>query len=70
MAIDCARIFIPYKAHPITPAINSIYIGREIETAGAGLILHTVKTCGINADVVHIPESIPRISIRFILILS
>ena len=41
------------------------YIGREIAVAGTGLMLHTVYTCGINADVVHIPENMPNISIRF-----
>jgi len=50
----------------MTPALKKIYIGREIAAAGTGLILHTVKTCGMNADVVQVPANNPRISIRFI----
>jgi hypothetical protein len=65
ITMDCARILYPYTAQPATPAKKITYIGREIETAGVGLILHTVKTCGTNADVVHIPAKSPRISIRF-----
>jgi hypothetical protein len=53
-------------AQPITPRVKSTYIGREMDVAGIGLMFHTVKTCGTNAEVVHIPEIIPRISIRFI----
>jgi hypothetical protein len=66
MAMDCERILMPYTAQPITPTEKRIYIGREIEDAGMGLILHTAKTCGTNASVVQIPENSPRISIRFI----
>ena len=41
-----------------------------MEVAGIGLILHTVKTFGMNADVVQNPANNPRISIRFIFNLS
>jgi hypothetical protein len=55
---------------PITPIVKMTYIGSEIATAGVGLMLQTVMTCGTNAEEVHIPESIPKISIRFMTILS
>lgn len=54
----------------MTPTVKKIYMGREIEAAGSGFILQTVKTCGMNAEVVHIPEHNPKISTRFILTLS
>jgi hypothetical protein len=66
IVIECERTFIPYIVQPITPIVKITYIGREIAVAGAGRTLQIVKICGTNADVVHIPESIPRISIRFI----
>jgi hypothetical protein len=49
----------------MTPRVKKIYIGREIEAAGTGFILHTVITCGMNADVVQIPANKPRSSTRF-----
>ena len=70
MIIDCDLILKPYNAHPMTPTVKKIYIWRELEAAGSGFILQTVKTCGMNAEVVHIPEHNPKISTRFILTLS
>jgi len=62
-------IKIPKINHPITPKQKIEYIGKDIATAGSGLMLQTKNTCGTKEIVAKSPpHQKPILSAHFCLL--